>query len=208
MAGMGVSDGGYVAGVPRGGQPVAHGGAYSAAKDGRLPRGRLAGDEEQHPHSRRNRAVQPVVQQRISGGKVVAVKVHGHFWLDQASAKAPIPTAVQGGSRRSPRRRCRFGGRLNARLGLGPHRSSFCLRRWWGRFSGPNLERLYRLDNPRPKHQLLISEPTCRHCCSRSAGRPCLWAPERRRCRGRTFRPRAAPLRLRRPRRCRSGWRP
>ncbi len=70
---MGSANGGDIAGVAGGGEPVPHGGPYPASGDRRLSLWGLAGDQQHHPHALRNGAIEAFVEERMGRGEIMPV---------------------------------------------------------------------------------------------------------------------------------------
>ena len=86
---MGAADRGDVGGVARGGEPVADRGPDRAAP-ARARARRLAGDQQQQPRARSDRALEPLVEQTISGRQIVAVEIEARIGRRQPAREAPV----------------------------------------------------------------------------------------------------------------------
>ena len=161
---------------------------------------RLAGDQQEQPRPVRDRPLQPLVEQGISGRQIVAVQVERRVGLGQPARQAPIPAAVQ---RRAGRRLRRP---ALARRRPGPawalERPARAGERRRSASSGMTWIGLHALDDAAPERALVSAELA--HGRGFAGSRRA--AAGYRRGRATACRPRSSPLPRPRPRRCRSGW--
>ena len=82
-------------GMARCRQPVMNGGPDSAAFQWRLALALMPCDEEQHPVSCSNRALQPMIDGLPGAIETVAVEIDRSIGHDPSAFKSPIPIAVE-----------------------------------------------------------------------------------------------------------------
>ncbi len=203
VARVGVANRRDLTGMPGGGKPVADGRPDRTPLAGFLGR-RLARDQEQQTGAAGDRLFELPVDKVISGGEVVAVEIQGQIGLNETARQSSVPAPIK---RRTWARRARTGGcrhRGNVRANSG--RSAALGLAFWGarrgRSSGEGTDRFH---DPAPK-LCLVSVETSNH--RRGCGRACRAEAADRPSPLPTCRQRSRRLVRRRPRRCRTGWRP
>ena len=82
MTRVSVADGGDLAGVAGGGEPVPDRGPDRAALPGPV-RWRFAGDEQEQPSAAADRLLELPIDQVVGGGKVVAMQIEAQIGLDE-----------------------------------------------------------------------------------------------------------------------------
>ncbi len=203
---MGSANGGDIARVAGSGKPVPHSRPYPAPRDRWLSLRGLAGDQQDHPNALRNGAIKAFVEERISRGEIMAVKIDIHFGLNKAAGKPPVPRSIKRAAwpRRRPQRR-----RLRAWFRTRPPRRRLYfdrrLTRYGFGFGRGRVERPDAFNDLCPK-RLLVRVEAARHW--RSGGRQRPWEAG--------YRPVPSPTcprqswRLHRPlpKRYRTDWRP
>lgn len=208
MPAVGASNGGDSLSMTGVGEPVMDGGADSPALDRRVARARMAGDQQDHPLAVNKGIFQCPINGLPSPFEVMAVEVDNPVGLNRAGFQPPVPARIQrvGDGHRPWRRRC---GR--------PRRRAFRLasdrRRPRPRWRDSRLRLRQRIAGQRP-NRLGHLRPEGLLLRGQAAHRPpaplprCPWAGGSAPSHWRPCRPRCARTRHRRPRRCRSGWRP
>ena len=189
--------------VTGGREPVVHCRPDLAPLDGRRAGSMMPGDQQQQPVSAVNRKLKRAIDRVPCAVEVHAVQVEDAVGFDRSRSQPSVPSSVERRSRLRHRRLNRFwlwpqgwSRKRLLRSGL------LWLRIWRGRSCLDLLtrERRNRRRDPGPECRLFRAErPHARQ-------RPSVAAPAP--ARSRTFRRRCWWPRVRRPRRCRSGWRP
>jgi hypothetical protein len=106
MPPMGAANGCDLTRVTVGGQPVVDRRANRAARDGRLARTVVTGDQEHDPLPSREGVVEGAVDRSPRAIEAESVKVDDPVGLGRAAPKAAIPAAVERGARSSTNVRC------------------------------------------------------------------------------------------------------
>jgi hypothetical protein len=96
------TDGGNVAGVPRGREPVVDCGADGAPPDRKITGTLVSGDEEQQSIAARDCPLERSVDGPPCTIEAHSMKIDDAVRLDRSIAKAPVPAAIEARSRSAP----------------------------------------------------------------------------------------------------------
>ena len=187
--------------MARGAQPIMNGRANAAAGDGRITRSMMTGDQEDDTVSRRNRAIELVVDRLPGAVERHAMKVDDTVGLQCPRAQLLVPAAVErGGGMRTRSRLCV--GNVGRSMKL--FRLGRC-RTFGARISSLSVLRVARkrpdgCGYPRPERLLFRAE--------RAHGRQRPWGAESTPVRKQTSRPQSASPLHRLPNKYRTDWAP